>query len=310
MRNLGVVEIEITKKMPQNKQKSKSKNNKKPYKIYMYLSSYGMGGMISRRLKIAQQWMDNACIVYHGKTFFQADKAIHSDNYNLFITDNDSYYKLIKDISAFKVKLEKDFFSSLSDPLLDIKPLYYFPKNNTLHIRCNSAHNSRFLYEILKLVLMPPEIIIHTDKIEDGEKNDFFISLRSIIKSILPYVRITHCKEDISTIKNSSSSCHISITKRKILQNHSIDQILPFSIVVNSPANEIKKKILTDVQSNNFYNKDSSLLKNKKGFVFTMKNKSEIINFLWMLNDKLETKGFMNLYNDKDEISRAYSKIL
>jgi hypothetical protein len=176
---------------------------------------------------------------------------------------------------VFKIKIEQDFFSDDDDPLLSAKPLYYQPEKNTLFIREHSSHNSRFLYEILRIALTPPVIAIHShaDKtIAEMPQNPHdFRQVRNRIHTVFPYIKLCnsmdeHCPQHLVPDYCPPLQCYIQSRD-------------------NTPF---------------VYLEDNS----KK--VFSLHQQKETIDFLWHINALLEQKGCLSFYNDYDEIVRRY----
>jgi hypothetical protein len=234
------------------------------YRIYSYIATFGIGGMINQRIKIASQWLDQPSSILSAPTFYEADQSIHRQQYDLMITDNDSYYKLIEHLPAFKIKIEKDFFSNSADPLLSAKPLYYHPQKNTVFIREQSAHNSRFLYEILKIALTPPVIIIRIPQKTGDEVGSDFKQLRHAIHTIFPYIKLYEER------KNSVYSDPIRLDDTPVLTH--------------------------DVYARDERGEVSVFIEHK------------LIDYFWKINILLEKKGYLSLYNDKQEILRSYQQ--
>jgi len=259
--------------MFQHSERSSKKSNEHQYKIYSYIATFGLSEMINQRIKKASEWLEHPSSLFYARTFYEADQSIHRQNYDLIITDNESYYKLIEHLPVFKIKIEQDFFSDDDDPLLSAKPLYYQPEKNTLFIREHSSHNSRFLYEILRIALTPPVIAIYTDKTiaEIQQHPHDFRQVRNRIHTVFPYIKLCnsmdeHCPQHLIPAYCSPLQCYV----------HSAD---------NAP--------LVSLEDNT-----------KK--VFRLHKQKETIDFLWQINKLLEQKGCLSFYNDYNEIVRRY----
>lgn len=246
------------------------------YKIYSYIAALGMSDMINQRLKKASEWLNQPSSFLHAHTFAEADQSIHRHQYDLMVTDNESYYKLIEHLPVFKIKIEQDFFSNDDDPLLSAKPLYYRPEKNTLFIREHSSHNSRFLYEILRLVLMPPVIAITSNKTLTTRPLSLhdFRQVRASLHAIFPYIKLCDSTDD-----------HCP-------QHVAPDYCPPLQCVCT-------------VQANN----DTLLvhIKDHPKHAFILAKQKDTIDFLWSINTLLEQQGCLSFYNDYEEIARRYS---
>jgi hypothetical protein len=275
------------------------RNGNSHYKIYSYIATFSINEMINQRIRIASEWLDNPSSILHAKTLYEANQSIHQQQYDLIITDNDSYYKLIAHLPVFKVKIEKDFFSDEKDPLLNSKPLYYHPKKNTLFIRENSAHNSRLLYEILKLALTPPIISIKTHKILDEKNHLYFKQLRDIIYTIFPYTQLYNKSMALSYANQVATPSY------PILQCN-IEPINAKKLAIDNIENDFYKNIYLSIIINN---KNTKITYNaSKKIKTTLSKKHNLINYLWEINAILEKKGYLSLYNDAEEIARYYSQ--
>ncbi len=275
------------------------RNDDSHYKIYSYIATFSVNEMVNQRIRIASEWLDNPSSILYARTLYEANQSINQQQYDLIITDNESYYKLIEHLSAFKVKIEKDFFSNKTDPLLSSKPLYYNPQKNTLFIRENSAHNSRFLHEILKIALTPPIIEIKINKILDEKKHLYFKQLRDIIYTIFPYAKL--CKKT----KNSSYTNQITSSSTAILQCN-IDPVNINKLDTNNIAHHFYNNISLSILINN---KNPELAYNPyKKIKKAPSTNYSLINYLWEINTLLEKKGYLSLYNDSEEIERYYKQ--
>lgn len=261
------------------------------YKIYSYIATFGVSEMINQRIRIASQWLDHSSSILHAQTFYEANKSIHRQQYDFIITDNESYYKLIEHLPAFKIKIEKDFFSDKVDPLLSSKPLSYHPETNTLFIREHSAHNSRFLYEILKIALTPPVIILKTSEVKNADNDVCFKQLRNAIHTIFPYIKLYDKKQDSThgeqIILNYSPLLHCKTEKNR--------------------DTTIKKgtKSHLDIPSL-FLSTRKSLHNIDKHATFKSDIPPNLISYFWKINKLLEKQGYLSLYNDSQEILRCY----
>jgi hypothetical protein len=263
------------------------------YKIYSYIATFGVSKMVNQRIKIASEWLDHPSSILYAQTFYEANKSIHRQQYDFIITDNDSYYKLIEHLPAFKIKIEKDFFSDKRDPLLSSKPLYYKPETNTLFIREHSAHNSRFLYEILKIALTPPVIIL---KINEGENTAHALSfkqLRNAIHTVFPYIKLYDKKQD--------STYHEQI-------------ILNYSPLLYCKTEKNRENTLKE-NKENYLDIPSLFLSTGKPrdnidehSTFNPDITPNLISYFWKINKLLKKQGYLGLYNDSQEILRCYQQ--
>lgn len=253
------------------------------YKIYSYIATLGISEMINQRLKKASEWLDHPSSLFYARTFYEADQSIHRQNYDLIITDNESYYKLIEHLPVFKIKIEQDFFSNDDDPLLSAKPLYYHPAKNTLFIREHSSHNLRFLYEILRIALTPPVIALNIDETATvpvtSQNNSLAVKqVRNQIHAIFPYLKLcnnidAHCPQHVAPDYCPPLQCYI--------QTRAVSNSMDNALLV-------------------YFEQD-------KEPVFSLSKPKETLDFLWHVNGLLEQKGCLSFYNDYQEIVRCYS---
>jgi len=266
-------------------------HGKRHYKIYSYIATFGVSEMINQRIRIACQWLDHSSSILHAQTFHEANQSIHRQQYDFIITDNESYYKLIEHLPAFKIKIEKDFFSDKIDPLLSSKPLSYHPETNTLFIREHNAHNSRFLYEILKIALTPPVIILKTNEVKNDDSDICFKQLRNAIHTIFPYIKLYNKKQDrthseqiilnYSPILHCKTETNGETAIEKINKAH-LD-IPPFFLSTKKPHHNINEHLI--------FNSDTA---------------PNLVSYFWKINKLLEKQGYLSLYNDSQEILRCY----
>ncbi|HHL19516.1 MAG TPA: hypothetical protein ENJ33_07255 [Thiothrix sp.] len=260
--------------MFQHSKKSSEKNNEHQYKIYSYIATFGLSEMINQRIKKASEWLNHPSSLFYARTFYEADQSIHRQNYDLIITDNESYYKLIEHLPVFKIKIEQDFFSNDDDPLLSAKPLYYHPEKNTLFIREQSSHNSRFLYEILRIALTPPVITIYTHQTLENIPQNLhdFRQVRNRIHTVFPYIKLCnstdeHCPQHLVPDYCPPLQCYVQADDNILL----------------------------------------AYLEDNTEKIFSLNKQKETIDFLWYINQLLEKKGCLSFYNDYDEIVRHYN---
>ncbi|HRJ53213.1 MAG TPA: hypothetical protein PLE99_10625 [Candidatus Thiothrix moscowensis] len=264
--------------------------------------------MLMHRIKTALQWLPTGCELVRGQTLDEAYKLSQVQNYDIFITDSDVFYKLIVDIKIFKLKIEEDFFSNYLDPLLDTKPLHYSPNRNTLAIREKNAHNSRFLYEIFKLVLTPPLLIIKTSQLSLIKSDQSIAMVRHAIESHFPYIKVKDSIDMSSSKKYTDNFNFLSMT----IETHAEAEIKPYdtrtriNITICNHIGELKKRLLSGTQSLNADQKIDG--KNIcQATTIDPLEKNDYVNLLWDLNSHLEHNGYLALYNDKMEILNAYS---
>jgi len=247
------------------------RNGGHQYKIYSYIAALGISEMVNKRIKKASEWLGHPSSLLYARTFYEADQSIHRQRYDLIITDNESYYKLIEHLSVFKIKIEQDFFSNDDDPLLSAKPLYYHPQTNTLFIREHSSHNSRFLYEVLRIALTPPVIAI-----DATEANlHHFKQVRNSLHVIFPYSKICHINDEYCP------------------QHIAPDYCLPLQCNIQSSDDTFLIQI-----------DDSAAIENN----FRFSQQKDMIDFLWRINTLLEHNGCLSFYNDYQEIVRCYNR--
>lgn len=279
------------------------------HRACIYIEHYEKYDMLMYRIKTALQWLPTDCKLVRGQTLDEAYKLSHVQNYDIFITDSDVFYKLILDIPIFKLKIEEDFFSNYLDPLLDTKPLHYSPNRNTLAIREKNAHNSRFLYEIFKLVLTPPLLIIKKSQLSLTNTSQSIAMVRHVIESHFPYIKEKDSIDMSLSKKHTDNFNFLSMTIEETLAEAEIkpyDARARIGITICNHIGELKKRLLSSTQS---LNEDQKIDSENICQATTIDplEKNDYVNLLWDLNSHLEHNGYLALYNDKMEIFNAYN---